>query len=299
MLVLWGTVPIEGLRLIAGRCSFGDDFLAIGTYQLPKEKVMLGTTAMIYASSVMCRSLGVELPYGVLAGDLGDGAGSRELYSYLADELPTIGAKVLAMHYILPIRNPFENFIKSLGKMKEKPVLIGDAGTMLIAKATQTCRIFDVFTPDPGEISFLADPEADHPAYVQHYFFEIDSSDVPKLAKQAYDLGNAPSILLIKGETDYIVKQGEIVGTVKEPLVPALEPIGGTGDTLTGIVASMIYAGFDPVQSCVLGAKVNRMAGFLTKPTPATMISEIIPQIPAAWDAVCRQEQIAPRQRVA
>lgn len=286
MLVLWGTVPIEGMGLTEGRCAFVEEQLTVGTYRLPKDMVMLGTVAMISAATVTSKALGAEPPYAVIAGDIGEGNGSRELYSFLVNRLSTLKAKVVTMHYILPLRDPFEKFLASLEHLSEKPILIGDAGTMLIAKATRACRSFRIFTPDPGEISFLADPEADHPAYVQHYFFEIDSSQVPELAKQAYDLGNAPPVMLIKGAVDYIVKEGQVVGVVSEPMIPSLEPIGGTGDALTGIVSAMIDAGFEPVQACIYGAKVNRMAGALAKPTPATKISEIVPHIPAAWQSV-------------
>lgn len=64
----------------------------------------------------------------------------------------------------------------------------------MIAKATKTCKKFDLFTPDAGEMSFLADLDAGHPAYVKASLFEVDTSEVPKLIDQAYVQITLPTI---------------------------------------------------------------------------------------------------------
>ncbi len=284
--MLWGTVPIEGLPLTQGETRFDGKELMIGDYIVPKEKVLLGTTAMISAASAMAEALDTDPPYSVVAGDLGKGDGSRKLFAYLNEEAFEHSPKLITMHYILPMRTPFMEFVEMVDYWPQKPILIADAGSMLIAKATLSCPKFDLFTPDPGEIAFLGDPDAAHPAYVQHFVFEVDQSDVPRLIKNAYEHENASKVLLIKGPVDFIAKDGEIKATVNEPNVPTLEPIGGTGDTITGIVSALIYAGYDLVEASIYAAKVNRVAGALAKPTPATKISEIIPYIPKAWEEV-------------
>lgn len=286
MLVLWGTMPIEDLDLKEGPCKYDRESLTIGDYLIPSHMVLLGTSAMISAATVMCEALGVASPYATIAGDLGEGAGSRKLYTFLTTKLRGLKPKVLAMHYILPVREPYEEFMKSLETWEERPILVGDAGTILIAKATGTCKKFDVFTPDPGEISYLADPDADHPAYTQHYFFGVRTSDVPFLITQAYEHGNVPRAIVVKGPVDHIAIEGKVVATVSEPNVPSLEPIGGTGDTITGTLSALLHAGYDVAKACEYAAKVNRVAGALAKPTPSTRISEIIPFFPEAWRKV-------------
>ncbi len=73
-----------------------------------------------------------------------------------------------------------------------------------------------------------------------------------------------------------------VLGTVDFPAEEALECIGGTGDTLTGIVAALIHSGMAFPDAALLAARVNRLAGKLTRPTPATQVSEIIRSIPEA-----------------
>ena len=86
-----------------------------------------------------------------------------------------------------------------------------------------------------------------------------------------------------------IAGKSGIIATVSAPADEALEAIGGTGDTLTGIVAALVGAGMEIRQSAVIAARVNRLAGHLARPTPATEISEIIRHIPRALKRVLEQ----------
>jgi len=83
-------------------------------------------------------------------------------------------------------------------------------------------------------------------------------------------------MLLVKGKTDYIAKDGDVLSTINEPDVPTLEAIGGTGDTITGLVSAFIYAGFPTLEAATLAAKANRLAGLSLKVTPATKVKEMI-----------------------
>ena len=70
----------------------------------------------------------------------------------------------------------------------------------------------------------------------------------------------------------------------------AMEAIGGTGDTLTGIVAALIGAGIEINEAAGMAARVNRLAGHSAEPTPATQIMDIIERIPAALVQVLDQK---------
>jgi len=129
--------------------------------------------------------------------------------------------------------------------------LIADAGAMYAAKAAGLAQEIDIFTPDAGEMAYLADPEATHPAYVEHLLFELDASEVVTLIKKAYETGNTPKILLVKGPVDYVVEEGEVVEAIDEPSISAMEPIGGTGDSLAGILSALIYGGYEKVDACL------------------------------------------------
>ncbi len=282
MLVLAGTIPIEGMPLVTGECRYEKGKLTVGDYALEGRYVALGTAAMASAATITCQTLGIKPPYLVTYGDTGLGDGTIKILEYLTREINNMKADVLTLHYLLPTREPFARLIDTVMAANPKPFLIADAGALLNAKAIGMAKMFDLFTPDPGELSFLADTNAAHPAYVQHFIFKVDDVEIARLSKQSYDEGNAPRCMLVKAATDHIMFEGELVGTVKEPLIPALEPIGGTGDTITGIVSGLISSGMSPVEACLKAAQVNRYMGEIVRPTPATKIAQLIPAIAEA-----------------
>ena len=70
-------------------------------------------------------------------------------------------------------------------------------------------------------------PEATHPAYISHHLFASDASAIPDQIRTAFHLNSAARLLLVKGKTDYIAADGQILATINEPHIPTLEPIGG------------------------------------------------------------------------
>ena len=287
MLVLVGTIPIEDMPLTSGLCKYGENELTIGDYVLEERYVLLGTTAMISAASATCQGLGTEEPYAVVIGDTGMGDGTIKIIDYLCDEIANLKPTVLTLHYLLPTREPFMKLVETVSNLKEKPFFIADAGALLNAKAIRgLSRKFDLFTPDPGELSFLADEDAAHPAYVQHFIFKVDDTEIPRLSKEAFEHEDAPRYMLVKAAVDHIVVDGEVVGVIREPLIPALEAIGGTGDTITGIVSALIHSGIEPAEACIKAAKINRLMGEMAQPTPATGIAKLVPFITEATKKV-------------
>ncbi len=256
--------------------------MRIGDTEVHADMLSIGATAMMAAALRTTQALGIEPPMSVVAGDLGDGVGSKMVYKYLTEEAASLDPSTVTLHYILPLRNEFLDFVEMVDYWEKRPFLIADAGALLIAKATRTCGNFDLFTPDAGEISFLADPDAGHPAYVKAALFEVDTIKVPELIAQAYLAKNAPRYLLVKGPTDFVVEDGKIIHVVSEPNIPVLEAIGGTGDTITGIVSALISGGFDPVKASLIASRANRLAGKLCNPTPATRVFEIVSHIEQA-----------------
>jgi NAD(P)H-hydrate repair Nnr-like enzyme with NAD(P)H-hydrate dehydratase domain len=61
------------------------------------------------------------------------------------------------------------------------------------------------------------------------------------------------------------------------------------------MVAALIYAGYQPLDACHISAMVNRIAGSLANPTPATQVMEIIRHIPEALKTL-RKEHFNGRQ---
>jgi NAD(P)H-hydrate repair Nnr-like enzyme with NAD(P)H-hydrate dehydratase domain len=159
---------------------------------------------------------------------------------------------------------------------------------MYAAKMSGQSECYDFFTPDVGELAFLADELAPHPFYTRGFILH-QNDDVPDLIRQAYQHKNAARHLLVKGESDYIVHENQVVEKVDHPSFDAMEAIGGTGDTLTGLLSVLCGADFKPVDAAVLAAKANRWSGYYADPSPATQVTELIDKIPQALSRVMDQ----------
>jgi NAD(P)H-hydrate repair Nnr-like enzyme with NAD(P)H-hydrate dehydratase domain len=61
-----------------------------------------------------------------------------------------------------------------------------------------------------------------------------------------------------------------------------MEAIGGTGDSLTGLLTVLCGIDYKPEEAAVVAAKVNRWTGHYAAPNPATQIAELIDKIPQA-----------------
>ncbi len=290
MMIIAGTVPIKDMPLTMGRVTADGDYLLIDGKRI---RCTQGTGAMVSAALATTSYLGLDAPHVFIAGDIGEGKGSRELYQYLIDNIADLAPDVLTLHYWLPDMSQTKQLCMTIEKCGEKPLLIADAGSMYSAKAAGWAEMFDIFTPDATEIAFLADPEATHPAYIAKHLFETDISHTPELAKDAYKSHGAASLLLVKGSSDYIIKDGEVLATVTDPDVPELEAIGGTGDTITGLVSALVYAELEPHEAAIIAARANRMAGKYANVTPATRVSRIIEYFPSVFkDYLCQWSNV-------
>ncbi|MDY6951740.1 MAG: NAD(P)H-hydrate dehydratase [Thermodesulfobacteriota bacterium] len=195
------------------------------------------------------------------------------------------GTEVIAFHYLQPDVDWHNRILLALEERGNLPLLIADAGYMYAAKMSGFASCYDLFTPDIGELAFLADEMAPHPFYTRGFILQ-EEEKVPRLIQRAYDGENAAKTLLIKGSKDYICTRERVLATVDTPRVATLEPIGGTGDTLAGIVAALTFAGYPVSEAAIMAAKTNRLAGQMADPTPATQVFEIINKIPRALEDV-------------
>jgi NAD(P)H-hydrate repair Nnr-like enzyme with NAD(P)H-hydrate dehydratase domain len=235
---------------------------------------------MITAALAVTETFGANPPHALVAGDIGTGNGTRDMFHYLTEQIDNIRPDLITLHYCLPVMALVKKLYQAIENRRLHPVLIADAGGMYAAKAAGLSRYFDVFTPDPSEMSFLADPAATHPAYLSNHLLG-GTIDTPELIALAYKHCNAAKMLVVKGKTDYVATDGRVVGIINEPNIPALEQVGGTGDTITGMVSGLIGIGFEPVRAAFIAAKTNREAGLEAKVTPATPILEIINHFPS------------------
>jgi len=287
MLAIVGTVPSLEFSFTMGKLTLKEDRITIDGKPVAINR---GTPALIAAAIKTAEFLGSVAPIGILVGDIGHGKGSRELYSYLVDNLQSIASNTLVFHYLQPIVHWHNRLQKVLESIQPRPTLIADAGFMYVAKMSGHAQMYDLFTPDIGELAFLADENAPHPFYTRGFILH-EQNNAAELIQMAYQHGNAARYLLVKGEKDYVADATGIHASIDNPSVEVLEAMGGTGDTITGIVSVLIDAGYPIPQACELAASANRLSGSFACPNPATQVMEIVRYIPSALQDILGEKQ--------
>ncbi len=277
MLGIIGTIPDLDFPLVYGPVLLKGDCLQINGYSIPVNR---GTPALIAAALKASECINNTEIYAFLAGDTGKGEGSRSLYKFLVENLTESNFQVLTFHYLQPDVDWHNRIYLAIEKMKQRPLLIADAGFMYAAKMSGQAPFYDFFTPDIGELAFLADEIAPHPFYTRGFILH-QNDKIPDLIERAYKNENAAKYLLVKGKTDFIVYENQVLRTVNDPSFEAMEAIGGTGDTLTGLL-TVLCKDFKPDEAAFIAAKANRWTGYYADPTPATQVAELIDKIPQA-----------------
>ena len=285
MLVLVGPIPIREFPFSLGTVQMNGHEISVNGEVLDINR---GTVAMMASAFAVCQEYGVQPPTAMIAGDIGTRRGSVQIYEYLAENLSMDDVDVLTLHYIMPDIARNKTFLDRLDLVPKRPVLIADAGAMYVAKAGGDAARYDVFTPDLGEMAFLADEKAVHPAYTRGFIFHMEN-DVPQLVQRAHETQNTARTVFVKGKTDYICQDGKILEEISSPIIEEMEPVGGTGDMITGMISGLIYAGKSPIEACRIAGRVNRKAGELSHPTPATQVKDIIKHIPEALREVLKE----------
>jgi len=291
-LLVVATYPVSGGAVICGEASLGTDGeLLVGGTVVPASQ---GTSAMLGAAVQVAWHLGMPAPRALLAGDIGRGDGTRAVYRQLREVAARTQPAVIAFHYMQPIMALMTAALEDLAGASPRSLLVADAGGMYAAKAAGRASRFELMTPDVGEIGFLADPGVTHPAYVSRYLFGGQDFDPVALARRAHETEGSSRVLLVKGARDYIVCRGEIVETIDEPCVPALEAIGGTGDTVTGIASALLAAGFPAADAARCACLANREAGRAMGATPAMRAADLVAALPGVlrenlcrWSGAC------------
>ncbi len=249
--------------------------------------IQRGTTSLIASTLVALQTGNTEantpsLPC-LLVGDTGSGAGSRELYAQLADNiLKERTWDGITFHYLFPDVDGHNRVLMACETLTPKPFLIADAGFMYVAKMSGYADFYDVFTPDIGEMAFLADEHAPHPFYTRGFLL-ADETEIPALIERARLHKNIAAHLIIKGKTDYIVDKGRIISCVTEPNVPSMEAIGGTGDLVTGFATAAIIMQKARIhdipnipKALHEAAQSARHVALKAHPTPATHVEAIL-----------------------
>jgi ADP-dependent NAD(P)H-hydrate dehydratase / NAD(P)H-hydrate epimerase len=285
-----GTVPEPDFPLTHGPVSLVRDHLTINGRKISVNR---GTPALLAAGLKASERLnGSGEIYAFLVGDTGRGDGSRHLYEFLEQHLAEFNFNVLTFHYLQPDVDWHNRVLFAVQTIKEPPLLIADAGFMYAAKMSGQAPCYDFFTPDAGELAFLADEIAPHPFYTRGFILH-QNDNVRELIARAYQHQNAAAHLLVKGKCDYIADKRQIIRTVDHPCFDAMEAIGGTGDTLTGLLTVLCSADLKPADAAVVAARANRLTGCYAKPNPRTQVIELIDKIPQALSTALNMQRTA------
>ena len=282
MFAIAGTIPDPSVGLVEGPAVLDGEILHVGGWSGPAVR---GTPALVAAAAATCAHLGAGPPHAVLAGDEGLGHGSRTLYAHLEKELPSRGYAALGFHYLQPDADWLVRVLFAVDAMTRRPLLLADAGFMYAAKMSGRAPDFDLFTPDAGELAFLADETAPHPFYARGFLLH-DGADAPSLVRRAYEHANAARCLLVKGAQDLVADATGVLFRIDGPSAEAMEAMGGTGDTVGGMAFALAAAGMPVPDAAHAAARANRVAGSLARPTPATQVAALIKHIPTALDLV-------------
>ena len=286
-----GTVPDPDFALCTAGLE-GPSTVADGLLHLPDGQavpVQRGTAALAATAILACEVLSVAPPRLLLAGDPGSGAGSRAIYAWLEQNIAQISPTGLTFHYLFPDQDWHNRVLMAVQDLPKRPIMVADAGFMYVAKMSGYADAYDLFTPDLGELAFLADEKAPHPFYTRGFLL-AQEDDVPPLLLRALEHANCPKNMIIKGSRDYIVLDGQIAATVDAPSVASMECIGGTGDLVTGLATAFLcgHANMDSAsmgESCTAAARMARMLAQHCAPTPGTQIAELIEKLPEALAA--------------
>ena len=235
MWIIAGTIPDPDFSLLVpeGPAPRSASLSEAGLH-LPDGRtvpVERGTAALAATALQTCAALDCTPPALLLAGDTGSGSGSRRLYAWLEKALPALAPRGLTFHYLFPDVDWHNRLLLAVRELENAPLMVADAGFMYVAKMSGYADAYELFTPDVGELAFLADEKAPHPFYTRGFLL-AEEQNIPVLLARAQEHGNCPANLIIKGKSDHIIHESRLHAVVDSPSVPAMECIGGTGDNI-------------------------------------------------------------------
>lgn len=248
-------------------------------YRLPVSR---GTTALAATAIKMSKILSATPPRLLLTGDCGTGTGSKKAYAWLSENLAAIAShenlQGITFHYFYPDLDAHNKLYLVLEELMPRPILVADAGFMYVAKMSGYAASYDLFTPDMGELAFLADEKAPHPFYTRGFLL-AEEGNVPKLIERALTHGNCPANMIVKGKTDYVLCAGKMAAEVDSPSVPAMECIGGTGDIVAGFATAYLAVGYPVCESIIKAVRAARYLALFCQPDPSTQVDQLISKI--------------------
>ncbi|WP_168190166.1 NAD(P)H-hydrate dehydratase [Caloramator sp. E03] len=157
-------------------------------------------------------------------------------------------ADVIAFGIGIGRANHIIELLEYIIKNSTKPIVIDADGLNALCKdkdILKNAKSKIVITPHPGEMSRLT-------GFTTKYINE-------NRVKVASDFSREYNcVTLLKGSSTVVAYKDEIyINTTGNPGMAT----GGSGDVLTGIIASFIGQGYDEYEACILGSYIHGLAG--------------------------------------
>jgi NAD(P)H-hydrate epimerase len=136
-----------------------------------------------------------------------------------------------------------------------------------------------VLTPHSGELAGLLGVSA----------AEVDAHRLSAVRRAASRFG---TVVLLKGADTLVAapRQGVIVAGYGRPALAT----AGTGDVLTGVVASFLAKGLEPQRAAAAAAVTHGLASRLVEPQPGLIASDLLPGIRRALAGEGREHSAYP-----
>ena len=282
MLAVVGTVPEQEVGVVSGQARLEKGLLLVEGRSFPVNRGNTGTFGRCPG-----RGRGGRRPGGLHLLGRRHRHGPRQPPSLRPSCQRPAGFAIsrwMAFHYLQPDADGHGRVLMAVDQMSPRPLLVGDAGFMYAAKMCGQAPSYDLFTPDAGELAFLADHKAPHPFYTQGFILHQEGQ-VPAQIARAYAHGNAARHLLVKGKRDYLTRGPQNIEALDGPSHPALEAHRrhGRHPDRRGRRPDRQRHGGRPEPPRRRHWPTGWPASW-SSPPPATQISEIIAQLPAALE---------------
>lgn len=273
-----------------GRSASGG--LTVGGREIPECQ---GTAAMLAAAHAVLGHLRLDPPQALLGADRGRGNGTRAVHALLPDTASRTNPTAVAFHYLQPVMTLMRHSVRALERSGAR--LIADAGGMYAAKAAGIAAGVRAHDARRRRGGLPRRPRGHSPGL--RFALPVRCSGVRPHPARSQGVGDEGQRARAAGQgaVDHVCREGRVVARIAEPCVPELEPIGGTGDTITGISAALIAAGFPAVDAAVCAARANREAGRRMQARPDHRAEDLVRQLPAVladnlcdWSGACSSE---------
>ncbi len=140
---------------------------------------------------------------------------------------------------------------------------------------------YDCFTPDLGELAFLADEQAPHPFYTRGFILH-ENNRAEDLIERAYRHDNAAQNLLVKGGTDRVVERGRGWTASMHPRPRPWRPSAAPATPSPACSRPCARPGMISCRRPRWRPAPTGCAALSPRPTPASPVSELITAIPRA-----------------